>query len=154
MRSLLKIFLPYSIFLGIGLAVWVSNYHPMAEAIVIEPGAKGKQTSSAQQEQPGAVRHRDPICHMDVNPAWGWAVEYKGRTHYFCCRKCRDKFAASPEDYIGDRCLLCKKVNFYYSLVCFHNSFYFHSTSPLVITNYFKGFLQLLHSENSASFFL
>ena len=38
---------------------------------------------------------KDPICGMDVDPAHAAAThEEGGRTHYFCSRRCRDRFAA------------------------------------------------------------
>ena len=30
------------------------------------------------------------------------SMEYKGKTYYFCCAGCQDKFKADPEKYIKD----------------------------------------------------
>ena len=111
MTSLLKIFLPYTMLAAIGVAVYVSNYHPMAEMVVIEEpaSADGAGADGAEDAQEEGGPWRDPICHMDVNPNWGWRASYQGKVYYFCVQACRDKFVASPEDYIGDRCMVCGK---------------------------------------------
>jgi len=44
---------------------------------------------------------RDPVCEMTVDPARAAAqVDYAGRTYYFCCAGCADKFRATPEKYL------------------------------------------------------
>ncbi|HEX6549509.1 MAG TPA: heavy metal translocating P-type ATPase, partial [Gammaproteobacteria bacterium] len=44
----------------------------------------------------------DPVCGMHVNPAGAeWHSEYSGKTYYFCCQGCRDKFKASPQQYLS-----------------------------------------------------
>lgn len=108
MISFLKIFLPYTLLAAIGVAVYVSNYHPMAEMVVIEDktgSGDDIMSPDASHEEEGPWR--DPICHMEVNPAWGWTATYKGKRYCFCCEHCRDRFAKDPEDYIGDRCMVC-----------------------------------------------
>jgi len=43
---------------------------------------------------------RDPICGMAVAVASARHVaEYKGRTYYFCCGGCRQRFLAAPDRY-------------------------------------------------------
>lgn len=46
--------------------------------------------------------HKDPVCGMEVeeSEAAGQS-EHEGRTYYFCSTACKDRFDASPEDYIG-----------------------------------------------------
>ncbi len=45
---------------------------------------------------------KDPVCGMDVNPATaGAAADYHGRTFYFCCPRCAEKFKAAPEQYLS-----------------------------------------------------
>ncbi len=44
---------------------------------------------------------KDPVCGMDVKPAMARATaEHEGRTYYFCCPHCADKFKAAPEQYL------------------------------------------------------
>ncbi len=109
MRRLLKIFLPYSLLAGIGVAVYVSNYHPLAETVVIGDDSAHDHASHRAEASAGqGGPWRDPVCRMDVNPAWGWGARYQGKTYYFCVQACRDKFAADPEKYTGDRCIVCQ----------------------------------------------
>jgi P-type Cu+ transporter len=42
----------------------------------------------------------DPVCGMSVDPATTrYKLEHAGRTYYFCCGHCAEKFKASPADY-------------------------------------------------------
>ncbi len=44
---------------------------------------------------------RDPVCGMQVDPAKAGAwVDHAGRSYYFCCPACADRFRASPEKYL------------------------------------------------------
>jgi Cu+-exporting ATPase len=48
-----------------------------------------------------ATAVKDPVCGMTVNPATAkHRVEHKGRSHYFCCGHCAEKFKANPEKYL------------------------------------------------------
>ena len=43
----------------------------------------------------------DPVCGMSVDKATAKATyEYKGKTYYFCCSGCKDKFVKDPEKYL------------------------------------------------------
>lgn len=46
----------------------------------------------------------DPVCGMQVEiinaPA---TTRHAGRAYYFCCDQCRDRFAANPEAFLGQR---------------------------------------------------
>ncbi len=109
MRSLLKIFLPYTMLAAIGVAVYVSNYHPMAEMVVVDdPSGTGDSAVAVDDANADGGPWIDPVCFMEVNPSWGWQASYKGKVYYFCSEYCRDEFAASPEDYIGLRCMVCR----------------------------------------------
>ena len=46
---------------------------------------------------------RDPVCGMAVTEGSEHREEYNGETYYFCCDRCRHKFAADPEKYLHDR---------------------------------------------------
>lgn len=112
MSSLLKIFLPYTMLAAIAVAVYVSNYHPMAEMVVVEDGTEtgdspaGVEAGVEDAHQEGGP-WVDPICYMEVNPSWGWKASYKGKVYYFCCKYCRDQFADKPQHYAGNRCMVC-----------------------------------------------
>lgn len=103
MRSFLKIFLPWSFFLGIGIAIWVSNAHR-------PDSANGFSGTTSAEAKPDTVSI-DPVCHMEVTPAWGIRAEHEGTSWYFCTEHCRDRFVATPEQFLGDRCLVCGELN-------------------------------------------
>jgi Cu+-exporting ATPase len=47
---------------------------------------------------------KDPVCHMDVEPAKAAAQSaYKGQTYYFCAVGCKQKFDRDPEKYLAGR---------------------------------------------------
>jgi len=48
------------------------------------------------------VLERDPVCGMQVNPAAAkHAHEHGGKTFYFCCAHCAEKFKANPDIYLN-----------------------------------------------------
>jgi Cu+-exporting ATPase len=49
----------------------------------------------------GAETFIDPICGMTVDPNAGKpSFDYNGRTYYFCCSHCLEKFRADPERFL------------------------------------------------------
>ena len=49
----------------------------------------------------GASVAKDPVCGMDVDPhATKHTAHHGGRVYYFCSASCRDKFMASPVQYL------------------------------------------------------
>ena len=46
----------------------------------------------------------DPVCGMTVDPvAAKGTVEYAGKTYYFCCAGCADKFRSDPQRYLSPK---------------------------------------------------
>ena len=46
----------------------------------------------------------DPVCGMQVNPEKAAATSaYQGKTYFFCCFRCKEKFDAAPEQYLEPR---------------------------------------------------
>ena len=44
----------------------------------------------------------DPVCGMKVNPATArFSHEHAGKTYFFCCGGCREKFKANPEKVLS-----------------------------------------------------
>lgn len=162
MTPLLKVFLPWSFFVGLGLAVWFSNMRPNSQAIVVNPanhaeaqphpaasrthcagcGAAVNPASAVRREVADQVLlyccvhcrqrhaagpsvlpmaatpvrlsgslHIDPVCHMEVTEAWGFEAVHQGHSYFFCTEDCRDRFAASPASFLGDRCVVCNELN-------------------------------------------
>ncbi len=52
-----------------------------------------------KHQEPGAIL--DPVCAMTVDPQAGKPTyEHEGHIFHFCGPRCREKFEASPQDYI------------------------------------------------------
>jgi Cu+-exporting ATPase len=50
---------------------------------------------------------KDPVCGMTVDPARAKAThEHAGKTYYFCCRSCQEKFTAEPAKYLIPKTLV------------------------------------------------
>ena len=50
---------------------------------------------------------KDPVCGMNVDPARAKAsFEHAGKTYYFCCVGCREKFSAAPAKYLAPKTLI------------------------------------------------
>lgn len=44
---------------------------------------------------------KDPVCGMDVDEKTAkFKAEHLGKTYYFCCAMCKDKFEADPHRYM------------------------------------------------------
>jgi polyferredoxin/YHS domain-containing protein len=158
MTRILKIFLPWSFFVGLGLAIWFSNVRPTSQAVTVDAAATSHAavesgprcagcgspvktdtkirrevdgqmllyccphcrardeagetapSASALKNTPGPV-HLDPVCRMEVAAAWGFEARHQNESYFFCTRECRDLFAASPESFLGDRCVVCNELN-------------------------------------------
>jgi xanthine dehydrogenase accessory factor len=64
-----------------------------------EPATQGTSEPVAAEEAAGTAI--DPICGMTVTIAGArHTAEHAGRTWYFCCGGCRERFLAAPESYI------------------------------------------------------
>ena len=51
-----------------------------------------------------ADQTRDPVCGMTVDPATArHHSEHQGHTWHFCSARCREKFEADPEQYLGEK---------------------------------------------------
>jgi len=62
------------------------------------PGADVPE--SRELEIGSSGEERDPVCGMEVMPAAAAPqARYGGRTYYFCCGGCRERFLAAPDRY-------------------------------------------------------
>jgi len=61
--------------------------------------ARAPETGDEQLHLPHA---KDPVCGMDVVPgqAKGGSYTFQGREFHFCSPRCREKFAAAPNQYL------------------------------------------------------
>lgn len=162
MTAMLKIFLPWSFFIGLGLAIWFSTMRPASQAVVTDAAAPDARTAvtdatqhcagcgssvnastAVSREVDGRVLlyccghcrtrhengqaattldlsmparatgpvHIDPVCRMEVAAAWGFEARHLSQSYFFCTQECRERFAASPEKFLGDRCVVCNELN-------------------------------------------
>lgn len=94
MTTMLRVFLPWSFFLWLGIAIWVSNGRP-----------------ASQPTRTAGQIYIDPVCRMEVTAAWGFEARHQGDAYFFCTQECRDRFVSSPAQFLGDRCVVCNKLN-------------------------------------------
>ena len=56
---------------------------------------------TASNPIPTPSLERDPVCGMNVNPATAkHSLVYEGKSYYFCCASCAEKFKADPKKYL------------------------------------------------------
>ncbi len=89
-----------------------ASYKPGAMPGMVQIGSAPVQIGVARklEKDPGSPGRaafartgvRDPVCGMTVDPAKaaGMAV-HEGKTYYFCCRGCAEKFQADPTKYLA-----------------------------------------------------
>ncbi len=70
-----------------------------AQAATEHPAPSGGRGQSRVQPRT-ADGDVDPVCGMQVDSARAPSYAHDGRTYYFCCAGCRDKFAADPRRYL------------------------------------------------------
>src|SRR5271156_711045 len=57
---------------------------------------------STNPPNPASSLQRDPVCGMNVDPATARHVyAHGGKSYYFCCAGCSDKFKADPAKYLS-----------------------------------------------------
>ena len=50
------------------------------------------------------AKAKDPVCGMDVDPATAkFRTSHSGKSYYFCCSSCLEKFRLSPEKYLSPK---------------------------------------------------
>lgn len=76
-------------------------------SLVAWSNLRGRISGSNSQSEPEASRRVDPVCNMEINPAWGFLLNDHDQNYYFCSERCRDLFAADPNKYLADKCIVC-----------------------------------------------
>ena len=75
-------------------------------AIACGCGCKGNNCGTSQQQSIQDVKEEKVQC--PVMKTWilqseaADKTEYNGKTYYFCCDGCKEKFLAEPEKYISE----------------------------------------------------
>jgi xanthine dehydrogenase accessory factor len=68
-------------------------------AEIVQLGRAGERAPVSTLDL-GQAGERDPVCGMTVVAATATQrAEYGGRTYYFCCGSCRERFLGAPERY-------------------------------------------------------
>lgn len=66
------------------------------------PASRGDQACCSNQGPRAPTSAVDPVCGMQVDPARiGHHAEHMGTTYHFCSARCRERFIAGPENYLG-----------------------------------------------------
>jgi len=60
--------------------------------------AAGGHSASCKHHSNGL---KDPVCGMDVTVDSPHRYQHEGHHHYFCSARCREKFAANPQQYLN-----------------------------------------------------
>ncbi|MBL1216228.1 MAG: 4Fe-4S binding protein [Planctomycetes bacterium] len=118
----IKIGFPYLVLSGIvALVVWSNVRSAGSDGTVTDttgsvdrslmPDAPIVQDVATERSGRGGYLV-DPVCRMEVNAAWGFVYQSgsdqdTARKWYFCTSACRDEFAANPDAYLGERCMVC-----------------------------------------------
>jgi YHS domain-containing protein len=59
------------------------------------------------QNTPAGAMEKDPVCGMTVDPSRAKAThEHAGKTYYFCCAGCKEKFSADAAKYLMPKTLV------------------------------------------------
>ena len=70
-------------------------------------GCRGERHGDGDQAvevAPAIDQAIDPVCGMKVNPATAQnRFTYRGRDYFFCGKRCRERFEAEPEKFLGPR---------------------------------------------------
>src|SRR4051794_18399942 len=79
----------------------------MGYLVQVEGAARVKMTNAAPYSQAGCTAHDhavDPVCGMRVDPENAeHHAAYRGHDYFFCSGRCRERFAAEPENFLGAR---------------------------------------------------
>jgi xanthine dehydrogenase accessory factor len=71
----------------------------LAEIISVRRTAAEQAVAVSQPATPASEAH-DPVCGMAVAVETArYRAEHAGRTYYFCCGGCRERFLAAPDRY-------------------------------------------------------
>jgi Cu+-exporting ATPase len=85
-------------------AKYISKSPSSAEPSLVAIGAPKAATGGTLSAAGTAAKQKDPVCGMDVDPASAkYHFDYSGRTYYFCCGGCLEKFRTDPERYLNPK---------------------------------------------------
>ena len=68
---------------------------------MVRPNFAKPATVTMDNSPESATTVKDPVCGMSVEPSTAThKMDHAGKTYYFCCAHCLEKFRARPEDYL------------------------------------------------------
>ena len=68
------------------------------------PSSEVHKGFAVEQATAAETAARDPVCGMSVERAGArHTAQHRGQTYFFCCARCRERFAETPEEFLGDR---------------------------------------------------
>ena len=68
------------------------------------PSSEVHKGFAVEQATAAETTARDPVCGMSVERDDArHTAQHRGQTFYFCCARCRERFATAPEEFLGDR---------------------------------------------------
>src|SRR6185312_9332071 len=71
---------------------------------MVRPNFAKPSTATMDSSPKSATTVKDPVCGMKVEPSTArHKLDHGGKTYYFCCVHCLEKFRARPEDYLAAR---------------------------------------------------
>lgn len=74
---------------------------PVEMGVKIRTGAIGEEGLRSETKKERNMTE-DPVCHMQVDENNPGAISiYEGKTYYFCCSPCKEKFDRDPKNYIA-----------------------------------------------------
>ena len=73
----------------------------LAEIVMVQR-AEGERATTETTTAAAPQEELDPVCGMTVDVrAARHRAEHAGRTYYFCCGGCRERFVAAPDGYVA-----------------------------------------------------
>ncbi|MGE0102929.1 MAG: heavy metal translocating P-type ATPase [Blastocatellales bacterium] len=77
---------------------------PQGMGQMVQLGGKSKSLPVMTMPAAKAGAETDPVCGMTVDPATAAGKhEHKGKTYYFCCAHCLEKFSRDPEAVLNPK---------------------------------------------------
>lgn len=109
MKRVLVLGFPYLLTLALVVFAWVATPREDPGVASKAPGVEAMESARIEDARRDGTRlPLDPVCSMEVNPAWGYRWEHQGRLYFFCSRMCLQRFASQPDRVLRVKCMVCR----------------------------------------------